>query len=180
MSITIHCPFHNQHNLNNFPLDSLLPKPPNATVHSLLFPSPKFHCPFPKLSLSPNIITHPTTPPPCHNLTIHCPLPNLHQFHHQLTNLFQMPIIQLSNPKTLPFPIIQLSTLYLSLSSSHCPLPNLTPIIPLSTPLPPSHHPTVHSLTSPSHHPTVHSLTSLPSSHCPLPNLTPIIPLSTP
>ena len=148
MSITIHCPFHNQHNLSNFPLDSSLPKPPNSTVHLLLFPSPKFH----NLSLSPNPKTH-----PCHNLTIRCLLPNLHQFHHQLTNLFQISIIQLSTPKILLFPIIQLSTLYLSLPSSNCPLSTS-----------PSNHPTVHSLTSPSHHPTVHSL-SLPS----------IVPLST-
>ena len=144
MSITIHCPFHNQHNLNNFPLDFLLPKPPNSTVHFLLSPSPKFHCPLPNLLLSPNLTTHPTTPPPHHNLTIRCPLPNLHQFHDQVTNLFQISIIQLS-------------TLYLSLPSSNCPLS-----------ISPSHHPTVHFLISLSHHPTVHS-----------PSFPPIIPLST-
>ena len=156
MSITIFCPFHHQHNLNNFPLNSVLPKPPNSTVHFLLFPSPKFHCPLPNLLLSPNLTTHPTAPPPHHNLTIRCPLPNLHQFHHQLTNLFQISIIQLS-------------TLYLFLPSPHCPLPH------------PSHHPTVHSLTppitplsTPSPLPSSHCplpQLCLPSSHCPLPNL---------
>ena len=147
MSITIHCPFHNQHNLNNFPLDSLLPKPPNSTVHFLLFPSPKCHCLLPSLSLSPNLTTHPTTPPPPrHNLTNCRPLPYLHQFHPQLTNLFQISIIQLSTPKTLPFPIIPLST--------PSPLP---PIVPLSTPSP---LPPIIPLST--------LYLSIPSSHCPL------------
>ena len=90
MFITIHSPFYNQHNLRNFTLDSPLP---NATVQSLLFPSPKFHCPLPNLSLPPNLTTHPSTHPPRNNLTINCPQSNLNQFHKQLPNLSKISII---------------------------------------------------------------------------------------
>ena len=123
MSITIHCPFHNQHNLNNFLLNSLLPKPPNSNVHSLLFPSPKFHCPLPNLSLFPDLTTHPTTPPPRHSLTIHCQLPNLPKFHHQVTNLFHDPTVHSQNFP--PFPSSNCPLPNLSLPSANCPLPGL-------------------------------------------------------